>query len=153
MPPQFSTAMQTVMLACNMTSVSAQRSDQRPARRRISNHDKTSGVDVYPFCAAFHVRKGQNVLLIKTNQEDLGEVFEPWGLVTSIMPIERMWNFALTTQDGFLPSQTAAKDRAILFIYHLLDTPMMLDRSAPDYSFCDDSDRQIHIQESRRSRR
>lgn len=87
-------------------------------------------VSMYIHFAPVHLRKGPNVLLIKTDQEDLGAVFEPWGLVTSLMPIERMWNFVVSNQDGFLLAKRLLKPGASIHI-PLLDAPMMLNRSAP----------------------
>lgn len=87
-------------------------------------------VSMYIHFAPLHVKKGANVLLIKTNQEDFGAVFEPWGLVTSIMPITRMWNFVGSNQDGFLLAKRLLKPGDSIHI-PLLDAPMMLDRSAP----------------------
>ena len=80
--------------------------------------------------APLRVKKGPNVLLIKTNQEDLGAVFEPWGLVTGVMPIERMWDYVVSTQDGFLLAKRLLKPGDPIHI-PLLDAPMMLNRSAP----------------------
>ncbi len=87
-------------------------------------------VSMYIHFAPLHVKKGPNVLLIKTNQEDLGAVFEPWGLVTGIMPIERMWDYVVSTQDGFLLAKRLLKPGDPVHI-PLLDSPMMLNRSAP----------------------
>jgi len=87
-------------------------------------------VSMYVHFAPLHLKKGQNVLLIKTDQGNLGADFEPWALAASILPIQKTQDLALSNLDGFLLANRLLRPGDSLHI-PLLDSPMMLDRSKP----------------------
>ena len=87
-------------------------------------------VSMYVHFVPIRVKKGSNLLLLKTDQGALGPLFEPWSLAASLMPLERMWDYTASTQDGFLLANRLLKPGDGIHI-PLLDAPMKLDRSAP----------------------
>ncbi len=47
-----------------------------------------------------HLRKGNNLLVMKVDQEKASLPDQPWGLVASLMPIDRMRDMWLEREDG-----------------------------------------------------